>query len=252
MKRYRFKIEYNGAPFCGWQRQTHLSSVQGEIEDALTKIGELNAMVHGAGRTDAGVHATGQVAHTDLKKPWQSFRLMEALNANLRQSSQAIAILSCEGADDEFHARFSAIKRRYIYRIIQRRAPLTVDSGLAWNVRTYLDLTAMKEAAKLLIGNHDFTTFRSTECQVTSPVKTLDTLDVNAVADSEKMIVIISTTARSYLHKQVRSLVGCLKYVGEGKWTSENLQEALIARNRKACAPIAPACGLYLTEVYYE
>ena len=251
MTRYSFLIEYNGSPYKGWQRQDDMPSVQGALETALNKLGENDVLVQGAGRTDAGVHALGQVAHADLERPWKPFRLMEALNAHLRQSGEPIAILDCDTCSDEFHARFSATGRRYVYRIIARRAPLTVESGRAWNVKVPLDVEAMNEAAKLLLGEHDFTTFRSTECQAKSPVKTLDTLDVSIRKTHGVEVIEINTTARSYLHNQVRSLAGCLKAVGEGRWSGQDLQNALDARDRTACAPVAPAHGLYLVSVRY-
>ncbi len=251
MTRYRLTIEYDGTPYKGWQRQDDVPSVQGAIEAALVRLGEEGALVQGSGRTDAGVHATGQIAHVDLVKPWKGFRLSEALNAHLRQAGEPIAILDCDEIDDTFHARFSATKRRYIYRIIQRRSPLTVDKLRAWNVKVPLDVAAMDSAAQLLTGEHDFTTFRSTECQAKSPVKTLDTLNVARTSELGRPVIEISTTARSYLHNQVRSLAGALKLVGEGKWSEEDLLASLHARNRSACAPVAPPHGLYLVEVSY-
>jgi len=251
MTRYSFLIEYNGAPYKGWQRQEDMPSVQGALEAALAKLGESGILVQGAGRTDAGVHALGQVAHADLQRPWKPFRLMEAMNAHLRQSEEPVAILDCDTCSDAFHARFSATGRRYVYRIMARRAPLTVERGRAWNVKTPLDVTAMDKAAKLLIGEHDFTTFRSTECQAKSPVKTLDTLDVSVRNTHGVDVIEINTTARSYLHNQVRSLAGCLKAIGEGRWSEDDLQAALNACDRSACAPVAPAHGLYLVSVRY-
>lgn len=251
MGRYRFLIEYDGTPFAGWQRQDDQPSVQGAIEDALLKLGEDDPIVQGAGRTDAGVHALGQIAHSDLKRPWAPFRLMEALNAHLRQSGDPVSILECENVDEDFHARFSAVQRHYIYRIIARRAPLTVERRRAWNVKQTLDAKAMHDAAQLLTGEHDFTTFRSTECQAKSPIKTLDTLAVNQQNIHGVNVIEISTTARSYLHNQVRSLAGALKLVGEGKWGKSDLAASLEARNRTACAPVAPAHGLYLVSVGY-
>ncbi|NKB54623.1 MAG: tRNA pseudouridine(38-40) synthase TruA, partial [Rhizobiaceae bacterium] len=185
------------------------------------------------------------------KRPWKPFRLMEALNAHLREAGETIAIIDCDGCSDEFHARFSATGRRYVYRIMSRRAPLTVERGRAWNVKVSLDVEAMHQAAQLLIGEHDFTTFRSTECQAKSPVKTLDTLDVSVRKTHGVEVIEINTTARSYLHNQVRSLAGCLKAVGEGRWTEDDLTTALEARDRAACAPVAPAHGLYLVSVRY-
>ena len=251
MARYRFTIEYDGSPYFGWQRQIDMPSVQGALETALSKLGEESIVVQGAGRTDAGVHAFGQIAHADLTRPWTPFRLMEAMNAHLRQGKDTVSILHCEKVDESFHARFSAIQRHYIYRIVARRAPLTVERGRAWNVKAALDISAMDDAAKLLLGEHDFTTFRSTECQAKSPVKTLDTLDVRTKTEYGVEVIEISTTARSYLHNQVRSLTGCLKAIGEGRWTKEDLIEALEAKDRSACAPVAPAHGLYLVSVGY-
>lgn len=251
MTRYSFLIEYDGGPYKGWQRQDDLPSVQGALEAALEKLGEPRRLVQGAGRTDAGVHALGQVAHVDLQRPWKPFRLMEALNAHLRQAGETVAILDCDTCGDEFHARFSATGRRYVYRIISRRAPLTVERQRAWNVKIPLDVEAMDEAAKRLLGEHDFTTFRSTECQAKSPIKTLDKLDVAIHSRHGLDIIEISTAARSFLHNQVRSIAGCLKAVGEGKWSQNDLTEALEARDRTACAPVAPAHGLYLVSVRY-
>lgn len=251
MARYRFKIEYDGGPYKGWQRQDGMPSVQGALEDALGRLGETDPVVQGAGRTDAGVHALGQVAHSDLQRPWKPFRLMEALNAHLRQAGDPVSILTCDHVDEEFHARFSANQRHYVYRIIPRRSPLTVEKGRAWNVKSELDVPAMNEAAKLLLGEHDFTTFRSTECQAKSPVKTLSTLDVTMRELHGVKVIEISTTARSYLHNQVRSFAGCLKAVGSGKWDSDDLASALNAKDRSACAPVAPAHGLYLVSVGY-
>ncbi len=251
MKRYRLTVEYDGAPYKGWQRQNDVPSVQGAIEEALGKLGEEGSIVQGSGRTDAGVHALGQVAHADLQQDWTPFRLAEALNAHLRQSEHPIAVLDCDIADEEFHARFSAIQRHYIYRIIARRSPLTVEKGRAWNVKVPLDIDAMNDAAQPLLGEHDFTTFRSTECQAKSPVRTLDTLEVRERQINGVDIIEISTTARSYLHNQVRSFAGALKLAGEGRWNADEVQASLEARDRTACAPVAPAHGLYLISVKY-
>ena len=251
MGRYRFTIEYDGSPYSGWQRQNDRPSVQGAIEDAQTRLGEAEPTVQGAGRTDAGVHALGQVAHADLSRPWKPFRLMEALNAQLRQHGQPVAIIDCAHADDDFHARFSADQRTYLYRIIARRAPLTVERGRAWQVPHNLDVDAMHHAAQSLVGEHDFTTFRSTECQAQSPVKTLDTLDVARARRHGVDVIEISTTARSYLHNQVRSMAGALKLVGQGKWSKDDLVASLEARDRTRCAPVAPPQGLYLVSVRY-
>ena len=218
---------------------------------ALGRLGEPDPIVQGAGRTDAGVHALAQVAHSDLTRPWTGFRLAEALNAHLRQAGAPIAILDCEPCDGEFHARFSATQRSYLYRIIDHRAPLAVDAGRAWNVKTPLDVDAMNDAAARLVGEHDFTTFRSTECQAKSPVKTLGTLVATRVQRHGRCEVEVTTTARSYLHNQVRSLAGCLRLVGCGKWTPDDAAASLAAMDRTACAPVAPAHGLYLTSVTY-
>ena len=251
MTRYRFTIEYNGSQFSGWQRQDNRPSVQGAIEAALGRLDEPEPVVQGAGRTDAGVHALGQVGHSDLTRPWKPFRLMEALNAQLREAGDPVAILDCEETDEEFHARFSATTRRYIYRIIPRRAPLTVDSGLAWNVKQEIDASAMHKAAQVLVGEHDFTTFRSTECQAKSPVKTLGTLNVREVEANCSPVIEIETSARSFLHNQVRSFAGALKEVGAGKWSADDLRASLEAKDRTACAPVAPPHGLYLVAVNY-
>jgi tRNA pseudouridine38-40 synthase len=250
-QRYRLTIEYDGSPYVGWQRQIDMASVQGAIENALVKIGEVDPVVQGAGRTDAGVHALGQIAHADLQRPWVPFRLMEALNAQMRQAGDTVAITDCEITNEDFHARFSAIQRHYVYRIIARRAPLTVERGRAWNVKQELDVDAMNDAAAALLGEHDFSTFRSTECQAKSPIKTLDTLAASQRNLHGVTVTEISTTARSYLHNQVRSFAGALKLVGEGKWSRQDLEDSLNARDRKACAPVAPAHGLYLVSVGY-
>ena len=251
MARYSFLIEYDGGPYKGWQRQDDMPSVQGALELALAKLGEPDVLVQGAGRTDAGVHALGQVAHADLIRPWKPFRLMEALNAHLRQAGETVSIIDCDTCGDEFHARFSATGRNYIYRIISRRAPLTVERNRAWNVKVPLDVAAMDQAAKHLLGEHDFTTFRSTECQAKSPVKSLDRLDVDQRDLHGITVIEIAAEARSFLHNQVRSLAGCLKAVGEGRWTEDDLVAALEAKDRTACAPVAPAHGLYLVRVRY-
>lgn len=251
MKRYRLLVEYDGTPYKGWQRQDDVPTVQGAIEEALVKLGERDRRVQGSGRTDAGVHATGQVAHVDLEKGWKPFRLAEALNAHLRQSGNPIAITACEETEDAFHARFSAMKRSYIYRISNRRAPLTLARMRAWHVSVPLNIDWMNEAAQCLVGEHDFTTFRSTECQAKSPVKTLDRLQVSTSRDGLYEFIEIHTEARSFLHNQVRSMAGALKLVGEGKWNADDLKTSLEARARTACAPVAPACGLYLQSVSY-
>lgn len=243
--RFRLTIEYDGRPFMGWQRQAHGPSVQQSIEEALARIIGKPVIVHTAGRTDAGVHAKGQTAHVDLDYPITPFKLMEALNAQLRPS--LIAIVACEITDADWHARFSCIKRAYQYRIINRRAPLTLESGLAWRVAVPLDADAMHIAAQQLLGRHDFTTFRSVQCQADSPVRTIDRLDVQR----EGEVITVYAEARSFLHHQVRSMVGCLSLVGRGKWSAQKLKEVLEARNRNALGLNAPPDGLYFITAYY-
>jgi tRNA pseudouridine38-40 synthase len=245
MARYRLTIEYHGGPFVGWQRQASGASVQGALEAALARLGEGDVAVTGAGRTDAGVHATGQVAHCDLARDWAGERLAAAINYHLKPAP--VAVLDAVPVPEDFHARFSAIERRYIYRVVDRAAPLTVARGLAWRVPGPLDVAAMGEAAGHLIGRHDFTTFRAAQCQAQSPVKTLDALAVRRVGEA----VEIEARARSFLHNQVRSLVGTLVKVGSGRWPPARVAEALAARDRAACGPVAPPDGLYLTAVIY-
>jgi tRNA pseudouridine38-40 synthase len=245
MPRYKLTLEYDGTPFVGWQMQENGSSVQRRLAEAIEAFSGEDVMPRGAGRTDAGVHALGQVAHFDLAKAWPPDKIRDALNAQLRPDP--ISVLLCEPAPEDFDARLSATARHYLYRIIDRRAPLALERDRAWGVFRSLDAEAMDEAAQVLLGNHDFTTFRSAECQAKSPVKTLDRLEVSRHGD----IIRIEASARSFLHNQVRSMVGSLKLVGEGKWTARDLKEALQARDRSACGPVAPPCGLYLTKVDY-
>lgn len=245
MPRYRLTIEYDGGPFSGWQRQENGPSVQAALEDAIFALGGERVTVTGAGRTDAGVHARGQAAHFDLAKEFPADTIRDALNHFLRPNP--VAVVSAEVAGQEFHARFSAKGRHYRYRIVCRRAPLTLDAGQAWHVMRALDVKAMHEAAQELVGLHDFTTFRAAECQAKSPVKTLDRLDVSASGED----IFIDASARSFLHNQVRSLVGTLKLVGDGKWTSRDVAEALAAQDRARCGPVAPPDGLYLMRVDY-
>jgi tRNA pseudouridine38-40 synthase len=243
--RYKLIIEYDGAPFCGWQIQDNGPSVQGALERAMRAISGDFVRVHGAGRTDAGVHALAQVAHCDIEKPFVQGRLRDALNAHLRP--HPIGVLSAEIVPDDFEARFSAIKRHYVYRISNRRANLALQIGKVWRLPRRLDTDAMHEAAQKLIGKHDFTTFRDTECQAKSPEKTLDQLDV--IRDGDDVSIV--TSARSFLHSQVRSMVGSLVWVGEGRWRADDLAAALAARSRTACGPVAPPDGLYLVRVDY-
>ncbi|AXK82817.1 tRNA pseudouridine(38-40) synthase TruA [Pseudolabrys taiwanensis] len=245
MARYKLIIEYDGAPFRGWQIQADQVSVQGALTAAVERLTGEKVLVQGAGRTDAGVHARGQVAHVDLAREWPTDTVRDALNAHLRPDP--VAVLSAERVGDDFNARMSAVKRHYLYRIINRRADLTLDAGHAWRIPRPLDVDAMHEAAQRLVGKHDFTTFRSTECQAKSPVKTLD--ELNVVRDGEHVHVI--TSARSFLHNQVRSMVGSLAAVGDGKWTADDLSAALAARDRTACGQVAPPDGLYLMRVDY-
>jgi len=245
MTRYRLTVEFDGRPFMGWQRQAHGPSVQQAIEEAVTLVTGEAAVLHAAGRTDAGVHARAMTAHVDIARPMAPFRLKEALNARLRP--QPVAILACEAVPDGWHARFSCIGRRYSYRIINRRAPLTFDKGLAWQVAKPLDAAAMHDAARILVGKHDFTTFRSAHCQAESPVKTLDRLDVRRVGD----MIEIEAAARSFLHHQVRSMVGCLMLVGRGEWSADDLAAALAARDRARLGFNAPPDGLFFVEATY-
>jgi tRNA pseudouridine38-40 synthase len=246
MPRYKLIIEYDGGPFCGWQYQDNGPSVQGALERAVQAICGAPVRVHGAGRTDAGVHALAQVAHCDIDKPFAAGRLRDGLNAHLRPLP--IGVLSAEIVSDDFEARFSAVKRHYRYRIANRRANLALDIGKAWRVARSLDANAMHEAAQRLVGKHDFTTFRDTECQAKSPEKTLDALDVTRNGDE----IDIVTSARSFLHSQVRSMVGSLVWVGEGRWVADDLAAALAAKSRSACGPVAPPDGLYLVRVDYR
>ena len=245
MPRFKLTIEYDGTPFAGWQWQDDAPTVQRALTDAIAAFCGHAVKVSGAGRTDAGVHALGQVAHVDLEKDWRIDKVRDAVNAHLRP--HPIAVLSAEKVEDGFDARFSARKRHYLYRIANRRPDLTLDRARGWRVPRRLNVEAMHEAAQRLIGKHDFTTFRSTECQAKSPVKTLDTLDVTR--DGEN--VHITTSARSFLHNQVRSMVGSLALVGDGKWSADDLAAALAARDRSLCGPVAPPEGLYLVSVDY-
>jgi len=245
MPRYKLTIEYDGTPFSGWQIQDTALTVQGALETAVKAASGEDVRVHGAGRTDAGVHALAQVAHCDIAKAFPPGRLRDALNAHLRP--HPVAVLSAEIVPETFEARFSAIKRHYLYRIANTRANLALDIGRVWRVPRRLDADAMHQAAQRLIGKHDFTTFRDTECQAKSPDKTLDQLDVTRQGDAVNIV----TSARSFLHSQVRSMVGSLVWVGEGRWSADDLASALGARNRAACGPVAPPEGLYLVRVEY-
>lgn len=245
MPRYRITIEYDGTPFVGWQSQSCGGGVQDHLQRAIFKASGETVSVRGAGRTDSGVHALGQVGHFDLAKEWDPFRLREALNFHLKPAP--VAILQVAIAGDDFDARFSATARHYLFRILSRRAPPAIEKNRVWWVPIELDADAMHEAAQELVGHHDFTTFRAAGCQSASPVKTLDKLDVARYGEE----IHVTASARSFLHNQVRSMVGSLKLVGDGKWTARDLAQALASCDRKACGPVAPAAGLYLTKVDY-
>lgn len=252
MPRYAFLIEYDGGPFAGWQAQADQPSVQGAIEDALARLDPgfaKGARIAAAGRTDAGVHATGQVAHADMAAEWDPFRLSEALNWHLKPAP--VAILRCAAVSDDFHARFSALERRYLFRVMERRAPTTLEAGRVWQVKNPLDADAMREGAAHLIGRHDFTTFRSTMCQADSPVKTMDEISLETVEVPGGREHRFRLRARSFLHNQVRSIVGTLERVGSGSWHPDRVRDALATRQRAACGPVAPPDGLYLTGVGY-
>lgn len=249
MPRFAVKVEYDGRPFCGWQRQTDLPTIQGCIETALTKLEPGPHTIAAAGRTDTGVHGAGQVAHMDLARDWAPFRLSEALNYHLKPAP--VAITACARVPDDWHSRFTAIGRAYRFRLIQRRAPLTVDLGLAWRVPFELDAARMRQGAARLLGRHDFTTFRSSICQAESPVRTLDRLDITQHDTAAGREYHFHLEARSFLHNQVRSIVGTLERVGAGAWEPEDVSRALEARERAACGPVCPPDGLTLTAVTY-
>ena len=250
MPRYALKIEYDGAPFVGWQRQQSQVSVQGSIEKALSNLENKEHAIAGAGRTDAGVHAKCQVAHCDLDKEWEPFRLSEALNFHLRPLP--IAVIDCALVDKDWHARFSALERKYLFRLLVRRAPSTHEAGLVWQIGHSLDLSKMIEASKYLLGKHDFTTFRSSICQAKSPIKTLDEIKIDRIEGWSGDEFRFQLRARSFLHNQVRSFVGTLERVGAGSWDPVDVKKALEAKDRSACGPVSPPHGLYLTDVVYE
>jgi tRNA pseudouridine38-40 synthase len=246
MTRYKLTIEYDGRPYVGWQRQSNGVGIQQVIEEAIFGFSGERVSVNGAGRTDAGVHATGQVAHIDLSCERRADVVRDAINAHMRH--HPIAVVDAEIVDDDFDARFSATRRHYIYHICNRAAPLAVGLGFAWHMRRKLDAQAMHDAAQRLLGKHDFSTFRDSECQANSPIRTLDQLDVMRIGTR----IEIRTSAQSFLHRQVRSIVGSLEHVGSGKWTSDDLWDALQARDRARCGQVAPAYGLYLARVDYD
>lgn len=250
MPRYALKIEYDGGPFAGWQRQAQgQKSVQGAVEAALARLEPRAHTIAAAGRTDAGVHATGQVAHCDLERDWDPFRLTEALNFHLKPVP--VAVVQVARVPDDFHARFSAVERRYTFRLVSRRAPVVHDRGLVWQVLNRLDLAAMQAGAAYLVGHHDFTTFRSSICQAKSPVKTIDEIRIEELPYHGGTEIRFHLRARSFLHNQVRSIVGTLERVGAGGWSPEEVRDALAARDRAACGPVCPPQGLYLTGVGY-
>lgn len=247
MPRYKLTIEYDGTAFVGWQKQSNGLAIQEVIETALAKINGAPVRIQGAGRTDAGVHALGQVAHADLARTWRTDSLRDALNAHMKPAP--IAILHTEAAPETFDARFSAIRRNYLYRIVNRRSPLTLGLERAWLVKRKLDADTMNEAAQTLLGRHDFTTFRAAECQAASPLRTLERLDITKLSED---LIEIRASARSFLHHQVRSMVGSLEHVGSGRWAPAELRAALDARDRRRCGVVAPASGLYLVSVDYD
>lgn len=247
LHRFRFVIEYDGAPYLGWQSQSEGRGVQDAIERAIAKMNEGLRRLIVAGRTDAGVHALGQVAHVDLGKDWDPRVLMTALNAHLEQADEAVSILACEKADATFSARLHAKRRHYRYRILNRRAPPALERRRVWHITKPLDVAAMHEAAQSILGKHDFTTFRAARCQAKSPIRTLERLDVTASGDE----VHIEASARSFLHHQVRSMVGTLEKIGRGSWPVSAMREVLDAKDRARCGPVAPPDGLYFLEVDY-
>ncbi len=246
MPRYKLTLEYDGGPFVGWQRQENGPSVQEAMENAVAALTGEAALVYGAGRTDAGVHALAMTAHVDIEKDYGANVICNAVNQHLRPAP--IAVLRAEEVSDDFHARFSCIRRAYEYRIVNRRAPLTLERGRAWRVTARLDAEAMHGAAQALVGRHDFSTFRSAQCQSKSPVKTLDEISVSRAGEE----IVLRVAARSFLHHQVRSITGSLVEVGRGKWRPRDLETALSAKSREACGPVAPPDGLYFLRADYE
>lgn len=247
MPRYKMVVEYDGTPYVGWQRQENGHSVQAAVEAAILSLTSETVVIRGAGRTDSGVHALGQVIHADLSREWAPFKLRNALNAHLMMASEKVSIIDIDRVSDDFDARFSALRRHYLYRIISRRAPLAIEAKRAWWVSKDLDHEAMHEAAQMLVGHHDFTTFRSAHCQAASPIRTLDRLDVTRQGE----LIQIRASAQSFLHNQIRSFAGTLKLAGEGKMSPQDVRAALEARSRAACGPVAPPEGLYFMQVDY-
>jgi tRNA pseudouridine38-40 synthase len=245
MPRFKLTVEYDGRPFCGWQRQAHDLSVQQVLEEAIARFSGEAVTTQAAGRTDAGVHALGQVVHFDLSRDWDPFKVREALNFHTKP--HPVAIVAAEAVGEDFEARFSATARHYEYRILNRRARPALDNGKVWHVPVVLDAEVMQAAAQLILGRHDFSTFRAAECQANSPIRTLDRFDVSRQLDT----IVITASARSFLHSQVRSMVGSLKLVGDGKWSPRDFRAALDVADRSRCGPLAPPDGLYLTGVSY-
>ncbi len=246
MPRYKLTIEYDGAPFCGWQRQADQPSVQQAMEEAAARINGAHVDVFGSGRTDSGVHALGQIAHMDFEKDIRPDKVRDAMNFHLMK--HPITVLDAQICGDDFHARFDAMRREYLYRLIDRRPKLALERGRVWRIPVKMDSDAMHRAAQELIGSHDFTTFRDKQCQAQSPVKTLDELRVSRVGSE----IHVTAKARSFLHRQIRSIVGSLAEVGMNKWDAEDMAMALGARDRRECGPVAPPDGLYLVSVHYE
>ncbi len=247
MPRYRLDIEYDGTGYAGWQRQAGHHTVQAALEQAIRAFCGEEVGVRGAGRTDAGVHAAGQVAHVDLSREWRADTVRDAVNAHLVAAGEGVCVLAAASVPDDFDARFSATARHYLYRILNRRAPPALERNRVWHIQKRLDAGAMHDAAQALVGRHDFTTFRSVQCQANSPLRTLDRLDVARDGD----MIEIRASARSFLHNQVRSMVGTLRRAGEGAWTRADVAAALAARDRAACGPVAPPQGLFLVRVDY-
>lgn len=247
MPRYRMVVEYDGTAYVGWQRQENGHSVQSALEGGIFSLTGETVTIRGAGRTDSGVHALGQVIHADLSREWKEYKLRNALNAHLALANEQVSVLEVTAVGPEFDARFSALRRHYLYRIVNRPARLAIEANRAWWVPKHLDHEAMHAAAQRLIGKHDFSTFRSAHCQANSPVRTLDRLDVTRHGD----VIEIRATAQSFLHNQIRSFAGTLKLAGEGKITPDDVQAALEARDRKYCGPVAPPEGLYFMQVDY-
>ena len=248
MPRYRMVVEYDGTAYVGWQRQENGHSVQSALEGGILSLTGETVTIRGAGRTDSGVHALGQVIHADLSREWKEYKLRNALNAHLALANEQVSVLDVKAVGPEFDARFSALRRHYLYRIINRPARLAIEANRAWWVPKHLDHEAMHAAAQRLIGKHDFSTFRSAHCQANSPVRTLDRLDVTRQGN----VIEIRATAQSFLHNQIRSFAGTLKLAGEGKMTPDDVQAALEARDRKYCGPVAPPEGLYFMQVDYD